>query len=315
MTTKQLTVLSFGGGQDSTAILLKMIHNNDFRKKYASDHLVVIMSDTGNEHDYTYSHVLEMERLCYRNNIPFFLLTSNLGYHSKAWQNLIDPQMRDEGEEFKPTMVQLGTKSCTDKLKIVPIYKFLDEYINQLMEYGFSIHKNHGCLKRAIKRFYKEEGSIKVLIGFSKGEEKRAAKGMKLEEKQQLSDSDMWEKALRREYPLIDIAMDRQDCQELITKYLGYCPMPSNCMLCPYQSDQEILWLYRNHKEQFSMWIQIEKRKLKRYEGKVEKNHGVYNNKKTLVDKLRSAIKKYGHMTDDQLAEYKMSHGCSTNSM
>ena len=212
-------------------------------------------------------------------------------------------------------MVQLGTKSCTDKLKLVPIYKFLDEYVNGLMGYGFKIHKNHGCLKKALKKYYKENGTINVLIGFSKGEEKRALKGVKLQEKQQLTEGDIWEKSLNREFPLIDIGMDRTDCQKYITSIMGYCPMPSNCMLCPYQSDQEILWLYRNHKEQFSLWVKIETRKLKRYEGKIEKNHGVYNNKKTLCEKLASAIEKYGHMTNDQLAEYKMSHGCSTNTM
>lgn len=310
-----LTVLSLGGGQDSTAITLKLIHDNDFRNTYAPEELIIIMSDTGNEHDYTYEHIENIRKLCDENSIPFFFLTSDMGYHSKAWPNLIDPQMRSEDEEFKPTMVQLGTKSCTDKLKLVPIYKFLDEYINTFMGYNFNVHRTRGCLKKAIKRFYKEEGSIKVLIGFSKGEESRAAKGMKLEQKQSSFDGDIWEKALNREYPLIDIGMDRYDCQEYITKLMGYCPMPSNCMLCPYQSDQEILWLHRNHKEQFALWIKIEKRKLKRYEGKIEKNHGVYNNKKTLCEKLASAIEKYGHMTNEELSEYKMSHGCSTNTM
>jgi hypothetical protein len=310
-----LTVLSFGGGQDSTAILLKCIYEPDFKRMYAPEDLIVVMSDTGNEHEYTYDHIKKMKNLCKLHDIPFYFLTNDLGYHTRSWPDLITPQTREEGADLKATMVQLGTKSCTDNLKIVPIYKFLDEYINHKMNYGFNIHKNRGCLKKAIKRFYKEHGSIRVLIGFSEGEESRAFKSSKLQRKQSMTEGDIWEKALNREYPLITCQIDRGKCQELITEYIGYCPMPSNCMLCPYQSNQEILWLYRNHPEQFDLWIEIEQRKIKRYEGKVDKNHGVYNSNKTLSDKLKLAIDKYGHLTDEELAEYKMSHGCSSNAM
>lgn len=315
MSNSNLTVLSFGGGQDSTTILLKYIYDPSFRLEYAPEDFIVVMSDTGNEHDYTYVHVEKMEKLCKEHNIPFFFLTNDMGYHTNAWPDLITPQMRDENEDLKPTMVQLGTKSCTDKLKIVPIYKFLDEYINSKMGYGFNVHKNRGCLKKAIKQFYKENGTIRVLIGFAYGEESRAAKSIKLQERQNATEGDLWEKALNREYPLIPLKLDRHECQKYITGCIGYCPMPSNCMLCPYQSNQEVLWLYRNHPEQFDLWIKIEQRKLKRYEGKTEKNHGVYNNKKTLEDKLELAIEKYGHLTDSELSEYKMSHGCSSNAM
>lgn len=220
--------------------------------------------------------------------------------------------MRGEGEPYKATMVQLGTKSCTDKLKLVPIYKFLDEYINERYDYGFNIHKNHGCLKKAIKRFYKEEGRIRVLIGFAYGEEGRADKSEKLQAKHYEADGDIWEKALVRSYPLIVEKLGRKECQEIIKKHIGYCPMPSNCMLCPYQSDEELLWLYRHHPDQFFQWVTIESRKLSRYQG-VEKNYGVYCSSKTLLEKLKEIKKKYGHLSNEQLSEHKMSHGCCTN--
>lgn len=57
-----LTLLSFGAGQDSTAILLKLIHDADFRTKYAPQDLIVVFSDTGDEHDETYAH-LDTRRL------------------------------------------------------------------------------------------------------------------------------------------------------------------------------------------------------------------------------------------------------------
>lgn len=310
-----LTVLSFGGGQDSTAILLMMITSPNLRQKYAPGKLIVVMSDTGDEHPYTYEHIKNIEKICLQEEIPFFFLTSDKGYHTPAWPNLIEPQMRDEGGKYKPTMVQLKTKSCTDKLKLVPIYKFVDEYINTMMNYGMNLDRGRGHRKAAIKRFYKENGKIRVLIGFAKGEEKRSTSSDKLQARQYASENDLWEKAIFRQYPLIEEGMDRFSCQEFITKNLGYSPMPSNCMRCPYQSDQEVLWLHRNYPEKFQEWVEIERRKIARFEGKTEKNHGVYNSKKTLVDKLNQAIEKYGEWTNKQLSEYKMSHGCATNSI
>ncbi len=312
--TKHWTLLSFGGGQDSTAILLKLIHDPAFRGRYAPGELVVVMSDTGNEHNYTYEHVKEMESLCAYHDILFYLLTPDMGFHTDSWPDLITPQMRPEDGELKPTMVQLGTKSCTDNLKLVPIYKMIDEFLNDDLNYGFKRHKNRGVLKKAIKKFHKDHGKLNVLIGFAYGEEKRAIKSDKLQEKHWNHDGDIWQKALSRQYPLIDLEMDRHKCQEYIEEKLGYCPMPSNCMLCPYQADQEILWLHRNHPEQFDKWIDIESRKFKRYEG-IEKNHGVYNSKKTLLDKLKKAQDKHGHLSNEELETYKMSHGCSTNSI
>jgi predicted phosphoadenosine phosphosulfate sulfurtransferase len=57
------TFLSFGGGHDSTAILLKLIHDETFRQQYAPDRLIVIFSDTGNERPATYTHIAKMEQL------------------------------------------------------------------------------------------------------------------------------------------------------------------------------------------------------------------------------------------------------------
>lgn len=56
-TYSPLTILSFGGGQDSTTILYKLVFDADFKARYAPGDLLVLMADTGNEHPETYSHV------------------------------------------------------------------------------------------------------------------------------------------------------------------------------------------------------------------------------------------------------------------
>ena len=48
-TSEALTVLSFGGGQDSTTIIEKIIDDEAFRRRYVEGRLLVVMSDTGDE--------------------------------------------------------------------------------------------------------------------------------------------------------------------------------------------------------------------------------------------------------------------------
>lgn len=308
---RRLTLLSFGGGQDSTAILLRIIHDDTFRRRYAPDILVVVMSDTGDEHPHTREHVSNIQRMCLRIGIPFKLLHAGDRYHSPAWPDLITPQIRDEGGQFKPTMVQLGTKSCTDKLKIAPIYKYLDEWINEVMNYGFEVDKRtgSGCLKQAIKKFHNDNGQIDVLIGYAKGEERRAEKANKLQEK-----ADDWSRAIRRVYPLIESGMDRDACQSYIESILGYEVMPSNCMLCPYQSEAEIEWLRREYPGKLHQWVKIEKAKIIRHQG-ADKNYGVFCNKELLPQKIARIKEKFKDVSDEWLRQYKKNHGCQTNSM
>lgn len=322
----QLTVLSFGGGHDSTAILLKIIYDKEFRFKYVEGWFIVVMSDTGNEHDHTYFNVEKIKKLCKDNDILFYFLTNDMGYHTPAWPNLIEPQKRTRSSPFKETMVQLGTKSCTDKLKIGPIYKFVDEFINDRFNYNFPISKNKGCRKRAIKQFYEDFGKITVIIGFAYGEESRAKKSITLQNKQ-ISDHEeakkkgkkgSWQHALNRVFPLIDIKMDRESCIKYIESILDYEVMPSNCKMCPYQSLPELLWLHNNDPETWGLWVAIEQRKIDRFKPQADsdktfKNHGVYNSKKLLPEKLAEAKAKFGNLSSEELHQHKKHHGCQTN--
>jgi len=316
-----LTVLSFGGGQDSTALLLMYIHDESFRRDYAPGDLLVVMSDTGDEHDYTYAHTEKVRELCEKHEIPFAFLTADMGYHIPSWPDLITPQTRSADSGFKPTMVQLGTKSCTLNLKIGPIYKFLDEWINERYGYGFPLHSGGGCRKRALGRFYEENGVIRVLIGFAYGEEKRAVASRRQEIKDYQGSS--WTKAVYREFPLIDAVMDRATCQAYIAAMGMEVPMPSNCVHCPYMSPAELLWMYRNERAAYDQWVEIEQRKMARdlvenqereaNGQKLVKSQGVFLGKDLIPDRLKKALEKFGGWTDEKLNQYKNSHGCGSS--
>ena len=284
----QLTVLSFGGGQDSTAILYMYIKDQVFKHTYAPGDFLVVMSDTGDEHPRTYKHVKEIMALCKDLGIEFAFLKPGQGYHSESWKDLRSFYRRTKTVGSKAFM-----KSCTDNLKIRPIYKFLDEWIGK--RYGYPFGR-----KKALKAFAENHGKVSVLLGITYEESGRVsgATGPK------------WmEKSIDRIFPLIEMGMNQSDCQDVIEASGKEIPPPSNCMLCPFMDKRELLWLYRNHPEDYKEWVKIEKAKIKNYSHlDHKKNFGVWG-VKLLPEILKEAITEFGNMSTYELEEHKMSHG------
>jgi len=286
---QRLTVLSFGGGQDSTAILYKLVYDKEFKSKYAPNDLVVIMADTRNEHFETNSHVHECRVFCNTHNIPFFFILPE-EYASGDW--------KDGYVSFLEKGNRIGSKcfpkTCTDNLKIKPIYKFLEDYVHK------TYNTDKVGRKRAIKEFASKYGKIDVILGIAKGEEKRASTNEE--------SPHVWMRSsINKVYPLLDLGMNRQDCQNYIDSVGHIIPPPSNCILCPFMSYQELLYLARYMTPWFNKWVELEANKIKA-NSHVENNMGVWG-KKLLPEALKIAESKFGHMTYSDLVEYKMSHG------
>lgn len=292
----KLTLLSYGAGQDSDTILKKYIHDPAFRSEYAPQDFIVVMSDTGDEHASTYKHIIKTEELCRVHGIEFALITKDMGLHG-SWGDLRSFYRRTNtvGSKAFP-------KTCTDKLKIQPIYKYLETYIASHYpaipdEYVFPKGR-----KRAIKTFASLYGKITVLIGFAKGEEGRISDN---------KNPEVWMRdGIEKRYPLVDLGMDRKDCQDYI-RDLGYeVPTPSNCVLCPWMNEIELLYLHRFHRTDFEEWVVLEANKIEANQHKpVEKNVGVWGSTILLPEKIKEVIEKHGSMSDEDLVEYKMSHG------
>jgi len=287
---KGLTILSYGGGQDSTTLLLKYIYDPEFRKRFVKGHFIVIMSDTGNEHRETYKYVDKVKELCEKEGIEFYFIRTTWGYHPATWQTL-------ESQWTANTTVGsvAFSKACTDNLKIKPIYNFVADYVNKFYLGGSSTSKR----KKSLYEFREKFGKIRVMLGIAYGEEKRVA----------ISDSEpQWSRLnVEKIFPLITLKMDRAACQKYIRSVVHEVPIPSNCIFCPYLSKQELLWLWRNYREDYDRWVIYETNKLKKHAER-ESNLGVFG-KKTLPEVLEIAKEKYGHWSDKQLEEHKYSHG------
>jgi len=294
----KLSVLSFGGGQDSTVILIKLIQDAWFREKYAPEDLLVIISDTGDEHQETYDHVDQMLRRARERGVETAWLRPAMGFHSEKWQSLRGFYRRTNtiGSKAFP-------KTCTDKLKLVPIYRYLSEYVAAKYSPPSTGKRYRG--KQPLVDFAAAFGKIRVMLGIAAGEESRVADEDKLPKWMQLS--------IERSYPLIDVGWDRSDCIAFMQGNVFGVPIPSNCMLCPYMNLAELLWLYRFHPKDYDEWVELEANKIAANKHKGDKNLGVWG-KKLLPEVLREAIEKHGHMTDEELWDYKMTHGHNVRS-
>lgn len=294
----KLTVLSFGGGQDSTAILYMLTLNVLFRKVWAPEDLLVLMSDTGAEHPQTYMHVQSVIKFCDEHNIEFVFITKDLGLHNRNWQSLV--------EQFKlndTIMSRFFPKTCTDNLKLQPFYKYLNYWVS--VKYGLQREGGVFRGKRALVEFSEKYGPIRVLIGIAKGEESRLLPKQIAKE---------WmRRSIDRAYPLIWLQWDRAACQDYIRKQGKVVPPPSNCMYCPFMDKIELLWMARSFPKEFAEWCRLEQRKLKHFASRPS-NYGVLHQTKTLREVLADAENKYGNWTLDQLEEYRFSHGHCTMS-
>lgn len=286
-----MTILSNGGGQDTTYLIWRLIHDEEFYRRHIKPPLIVVGSDTGNEHRHTYDNVKLVERMCKTNFILYYWVTPDMGFHGKAWQSLHQQYQRNN---------TIGSaayqQTCTDNLKVKVVDNFVEHWINKYMLGGANYKR-----KRAYYEYTKKKGEkIRLILGFAAKEESRTGNGSKFDAK--------WKRDnVERYYPLIIEGVDRQAAIDYNEANIPWKVWPSNCMTCFYSSDQEILWLYRFERKMFKKWVELEKAKLERDKDK-PKNYGVYG-KITLEQKLEKAQKLYGHWTDEQLYEYKYSHG------
>lgn len=312
----QLTVLSYGAGQDSTTLLRLYLHREKFRTDYAPGDFLVLMSDTGNEHPETYQHVQETVALCADHGIEFHLIGEAAGCHSAAWPSLTGAWARKDlvGSKAFP-------KTCSDNLKIRPLYKFLNGWVGR--KYGFTgaDAADHG--KQALVNYTERWGRIQVLIGIAKGEEKRVKKAddgrvgqlpLPFGPVKRTHQPGWLSRCIQRLYPLIDLGLDRAGCQAFLREVGASVPLPSNCMFCPFASEVELLWLSLAYPERLAEWEGFERRKLEVNAAQGQRNLTVWGNQEPLGAVLARARVKYADWSQERLFAYRMSHGHCTMS-
>lgn len=193
-----LTVMAFGGGVQSTALLV-MIGLQDDRLDGWELPRYAVFADPGSEHERTYAHIWRCAEWADERGVEVRMTSTE--------RRLVDALLEDQRFASIPayTLIEgskgILNRNCTADHKVVPLAR---EYRRLLVANGTP------------------RGKVDVWMGIS------------LDEIQRVKPSgSKWQ---RRVHPLIDLGMRRGDCLNYLAAS-GWPDVPkSACVFCPFHS-------------------------------------------------------------------------------
>lgn len=213
-----MNVVSYGGGTNSTAMLIGM-----YQREIPVD--LILFADTGAERPETYAYLDIFDGWLTSHGLPKI---ERLSYHTEdGVQQTLETELL---QRRQLPSIAYGAKKCSQKYKI-----FVQEtYCN-----------NHPLCQAAW------EGGEKVnkYIGYDAGERRRI---------QNATVYDMQDKKYKKVYALYEWDWDRDDCKSVIQDMGLPFPGKSSCFFCPSTKKHELLELRRVHPELLKRALAIE---------------------------------------------------------
>ena len=220
-TAKQITIVSYGAGVDSTAVLVGMYKRGERPDR-------ILFANTGGEKPETYHYLFGvMQPWLAEIGFPAVEVAQ---YTPEKFVN--EPYSTLQGNCISnSTMpsIAFGGKGCSQKWKAQP----LDRYVDSLPE---------------VKAAYKRGEQVVRVIGYDAGP-KDARRG---------NEKDTAKYSWR--FPLRQWGWDRERCEAEIRNAGLPVPMKSACWFCPVNKPEEVRWLMENHPELAMGIIEIERR-------------------------------------------------------
>lgn len=232
------TVLSYGMGVDSTAILVRWL-DEPLTRPCALENLVVVTAQTGNEfndtRDLVEAHVLPRLR---QHGVRFVELARSRDGSTTVFQDTRSPErlhtegdyrLSDELEAAGTIPTSGGVHLCSLKTKAEPIERWLEAN----MPAGFThvMGFNAGEQKRAdrdVDARAKRDGlpaGYQVAFGFNADELKRAQRAETIRAEQGQA---------APLFPLIEWGWDYAECERYIERTVGVAWRKSCCTFCPF---------------------------------------------------------------------------------
>lgn len=229
---KAPVIVSFGGGVDSTALLVEMARRGERIDR-------VLFADTGGEKPETYAHVERMSKWLVDHGLP--------AVETVAYRPVRAPYKTLEGNclanETLPSL-SFGRRSCSSKFK----HEVMDRHVEGVRR------GPHRCdpLPEAIDA---AQAGVKIVrvIGYDAGEVGRG-RGRDKRTGRLISED---ERYVYR-YPLVEWGWDRERCVVAIVEAGLPVPLKSACFFCPASKPWELWWLASAHPELFLRAIEIE---------------------------------------------------------
>lgn len=209
-----MNIVSYGGGINSTAMLIECV-----KREIPID--LILFADTGGERPDIYKYINRFNKWLIKNKMPEITRVQRT--------NINGTYITLEGYCFaKKQLPSLayGFKSCSQKHKIQPQDKFLNNY-------------------KPAKEEWKAGRKITKFVGYDADEPQRA--------------KNYTDNKYIVEYPLIEWDMGRDECVDTI-RYAGLdIPGKSACYFCPSSKKHEIKKLQQDYPELAARAIDMEK--------------------------------------------------------
>lgn len=291
---KEINVLSWGGGTQSTALMLMKLDNGD-----PIDY--IIFADTGDESAMTYAQVYKVQKYVEEHYNKEIIITKKSEY-MKNDQEIIDMVKRGEtdGRRYRSSNYSdlyqnqvLFYKGILDRADIVPHWVLNPKgEIGKLMGRQCTVvYKITQIIKEVrsrenIKRFNKNKHKINMHIGFTVDEISRVKPSP--------------ESYIENKFNLVEMGLSKQDCIDYVEKKLGFRPTSSVCNMCYANNFDRVYNLYKNDHEAWGKLLKLDDAM-----GNKPKNHRVKGD----VYMFHWQIKMLKRLKDiDMDEEYKRRH-------
>ena len=213
-----MNIVSFGGGTNSTALLIGM-----YRKKIPVD--LILFADTGAECPHTYNHIKLFNEWLINHGMPEITVVKNVDKEG----NIFTLEQECLQSHSLPS-IAYGWKKCSLKYKVGPQDKFCNNF-------------------EPCKAVWDRGEKVIKYIGYDAGEERRKENAFSI---------DLQDKKYKKVYALIDCSWYREDCIRVRQEEGLPLPGKSSCFFCPSMKKAEIKALRRKYPELFDRAIAIE---------------------------------------------------------
>ncbi len=225
-------IVSFGGGVDSTALLVEMVRLGDPIDR-------VLFADTGGEKPETYKHVAFMSEWLVARDAP--------PVETVRYRPVRAPYDTLEGNclsnQTLPSL-SFGSRGCSAKFK----HEVMDKHVD-----GVRRGPNKAPPLPEVAAARAADVKPVRVIGYDAGE---VAKGRGKDKRHGSLIASDGRYAYR--YPLVEWGWNRTRCIEAIVDAEIPVPLKSACFFCPASKPWELYWLAGAHPDLFLRAIEIE---------------------------------------------------------
>jgi len=258
---KEINVVSWGGGTQSTALMLMML---DGQFKDINGVVIkpdyIMFADTGDENEMIYSQIYKITEYI-RNTYGMEVIITKKNKIKKTDEEIA--MMIKNGEIKSNTLSTtpyadlyqeqlLFYRNVIERATIVPFY-VIDRDTGELaklpgrqctIDYKIKQIQRELRIREGIQRFTKQSVKINMFIGFTVDEISRVKPSP--------------ESYVENHFPLVEKNMTKLDCIDYVKKILGFKPHSSACNMCFALTFDRVYEIYLNDKKSWKRILDLD---------------------------------------------------------